>query len=99
VVWDRKTGARRGQLAGHVSVVQDGDFIEDELFVSVALDHTAILWDVSTGQPLLRLSDVDHLVVTGDRRSVALVGSAGVRVWSPRAPIPELSALPAPRAK
>jgi hypothetical protein len=42
---------------------------------------------------LTKFHDVDAMVVSGDRRSVALVGATGVRIWSPRAPVPDLDAL------
>jgi WD40 repeat protein len=93
VVWDRTSGARLGQLEGHADLVQGGEFIDDRLFVSVAANHTALIWDVETGRPLTKLQDVDTVVVSEDRRSVALVGETGVRVWSPRTPAPDLGAL------
>jgi hypothetical protein len=38
-------------------------------------------------------------VFSDDRRSVALVGATGVRIWSPRAPAPDLDALRALHSK
>ena len=73
--------------------VQDGEFIDDRLFVSTARDHTAIVWDVTTARPLTSFPGVDGMVVSGDRRSVAFISKTGVRIWSPRAPTPDLSAL------
>jgi len=94
-VWDRVSGARKGQLEGHSALVDDGEFLNDQIFVSIARNHTAFVWDVGTTRPLMTFHDVGTMVFASDRRSVALVGSTGVRVWSPRLPPPDLDALPA----
>jgi hypothetical protein len=39
------------------------------------------------------------MVVSDDRRAVALIGAAGVRVWSPRAHAPDPDPLRADRLK
>ncbi|HSK04493.1 MAG TPA: WD40 repeat domain-containing protein, partial [Kofleriaceae bacterium] len=92
-VWSRTSGARLRQLDGHSDLVRDGDFIDDQLFVSIAWNHTALVWDVAAARPLMTFHDVDAMVVSGDRRAVALIGAAGVRVWTPRAPAPVPDAL------
>jgi len=92
-VWDRASGARRGQLEGHTALLQQGEFIDDRIFVSTARDHTAIVWDVTTARPLTSFPGVDGMVVSGDRRTVAFIGVTGVCIWSPRTPVPDLSAL------
>jgi WD40 repeat protein len=92
-VWDRASGARIGQLEGHAALARDGEFLNDQIFVSLAADHTALVWDVAAARPLMSFHDVDTMVFASDRRSVALVGSTGVRVWSPRLPPPDLDAL------
>ena len=94
-IWDRTSGARLGQLEGHSDLVREGEFLDDQIFVSIAWNHTALVWDVVTARALLTFRDVDAMVVAPDRRSVALVGATGVRVWSPRVPPPDLDALPA----
>lgn len=92
-IWDRATGARLGQLEGHSDLVKDGDFIDDRIFVSIAGNHTALAWDVEARRPLTTFRDVDAIAFSDDRRSVALVGAAGVRIWTPRAPAPDLDAI------
>jgi WD40 repeat protein len=92
-VWDRASGQRLGQLEGHSDLVRDGEFIDDRIFISLAWNHTALVWDVVTKRPLMAFRDVDAMVVAPDRRSVALVGAKGVRVWSPRSPSPDLDVL------
>jgi WD40 repeat protein len=93
IVWDGATRRQVGELHGHQDLVQDGEFIDNQLFVSVARDHTALVWDVVSRRPLMKLDDVDLLVFSEDRRSIALVGTTGVRIWSPRAPLPDLDAI------
>jgi len=92
-VWDLDSGARRGQLDGHTALLLQGEFIDDRIFVSTARDHTAIVWDVTTARPLTSFHGVDGMVVSGDRRTVALIGVTGVRIWSPSMPVPDLGAL------
>jgi len=92
-VWDRTSGKRIGQIEGHAALVQGGEFLNDQIFVSIALDHTAFVWDVGTARPLMTFHDVDTMVFANDLRSVALVGATGVHVWSPRLPSPDLDAL------
>ncbi|MCW5809175.1 MAG: WD40 repeat domain-containing protein, partial [Deltaproteobacteria bacterium] len=82
VVWDYRTGVQTSFLA-HSAVVDHGAFIADRLFVTVAQDRSALLWDVATARPLARVLDVDTIAVAPDRTSVALIGAAGVRVWAP----------------
>jgi WD40 repeat protein len=94
-VWDRRTGTRLGQLEGHSDYVTDGEFIDDQLFASVASNHTALIWDLAARRPLTTFRNVDALAISDDRRTVALVGATGVRVWTPRVPVPDLAALPA----
>jgi hypothetical protein len=98
-VWSRTSGALLRQLEGHSDLVRDGDFIDDQLFVSIAWNHTALVWDVAAARPLMTFHDVDAMVVSDDRRAVALIGAAGVRVWSPRAHAPDPDALRADRLK
>jgi WD40 repeat protein len=95
VVWARASGAKITQLEGHSDLVTDGEFLDDRIFVTLASNHTAIVWDIATAQPLMKFDDVDAMGVSDDRRSIALIGATGVRVWSPRAPVPDLGALPA----
>jgi WD40 repeat protein len=92
-VWDRRSGARLAQLEGHSDLAADGVFIDDRLFVSIALNQAVIVWDVAAAQALMTFHDVRELAISDDRRSVAFVGAAGVRLWSPRAPSPDLEAL------
>jgi len=94
-IWNRASGARIGQLEGHAALVVNGEFLNDQIFVSIAADHTAFVWDVAAARPLMTFHDVDTMVFANDLRSVALVGATGVRVWSPRLPPPDLDALPA----
>src|SRR6185295_13627665 len=58
-IWDRTTGAQIGQLVGHSDLVKDGDFIDDQLFVTIAGNHTVLVWDVAAGRPLTTFHDVD----------------------------------------
>jgi WD40 repeat protein len=95
-IWDRATGAPRGRLEGHTDLVKDGDFIDREIFVSIAGNHTALVWDMVASRPIAKFHDVEAIAFADDRRTVALVGATGVRLWSPRTPVPELGALPAP---
>jgi len=92
-VWDRTSGARNGQLDGHSAPLRDGEFLDDQIFVSIAWNHTALVWDVAAARPLMTLPDVETMTFANDRRSVAIVGATGVRVWSPRLPPPDLDAL------
>jgi len=87
-MWESRTGSRIGTLEGHGQWVRDGAFIDDRIFISRDQDHKALVWDVASARPILTFDDVRSLVVSADRRSVALVGSSGVRVWSPRMPAP-----------
>jgi WD40 repeat protein len=98
-IWDRASGARIGLLEGHSNLVWDGDLLDDRLFVSVAMNHTALVWDLAAARPLTRFHDVDAMAVSEDRRSVALVGPTGVRIWSPRAPVPDLDTLRVPTTR
>jgi WD40 repeat protein len=92
-VWDLTSGARKGLLEGHPALVQDGEFINDQTFVSIAANHTAFVWDVAAARPLMTFHDVDAMAFAQDLRSVAIVGATGVRVWSPRVPPPDLDEL------
>jgi WD40 repeat protein len=92
-VWDRANGARLRQLEGHSDLVRDGAFLGDRLFLSLAWNGTAIVWDVDSGRALTRFHEVDELAFSEARRAVALVGATGVRIWSPDAPVPDLDAL------
>jgi WD40 repeat protein/serine/threonine protein kinase len=92
-IWDGRSGARKGQLDGHSALVRDGGFIHDQIFVSIAWNHTAFVWDVAAARPLMTFHDVETMVFSNDLRSVAIVGATGVRVWSPRLPPPDLDAL------
>jgi WD40 repeat protein len=92
-IWDRATGARRDQLDGHSAPVTAGEFLSDQLFVSIALNHVALVWDVAAARPLMTFHDADAMAFSHDRRSVAFVGATGVRVWSPRVPPPDLEVL------
>jgi WD40 repeat protein len=94
-VWDRKTGVRIRQLEGPSDLVKSGEFLDDQLFISLALNRIAIVSDVATGRALTKFHDVDALAVSPDRSSVALISTSGIRMWSPRAPVPDLDALPA----
>ena len=98
-IWNRASGTRIGQLEGHEALVRDGEFLNDQIFVSIALDHTAFVWDVAAARPLMTFHDVDTMVFANDLRSVALVGATGVRLWSPRLPPPDLDALRALHVK
>jgi hypothetical protein len=73
--------------------VRDGAFLDDRLFLSLAWNRTAIVWDVDSGRPLTRFHEVDEIAFSEPRRAVALVGVTGVRIWSPGAPVPDLDAL------
>ena len=90
---DDKSSSREGQG------VLNGEFLNDQIFVSIAADHTAFVWDVAAAQPLMTFHDVNTMVFANDLRSVALVGATGVRVWSPRLPPPDLDALQALHVK
>jgi WD40 repeat protein len=92
-VWDLTSGARKRQLEGHSALVIEGQFLDDQIFVSIALNHTAFVWDVVAGRPLMAFHDASTMVFADDLRSVAIVGAMGVRVWSPRMPPPDLDAL------
>jgi WD40 repeat protein len=92
-VWDRASGARLHQLEGHSDLVRDGAFLGDRLFLSLAWNRTAIVWDVDSGRALTRFHEVDEIAVSEARGTVALVGATGVRIWTPRTPVPDLDAL------
>jgi WD40 repeat protein len=92
-VWDLASGARKRQLEGHSAPVQDGQFLDDQIFVSIAWNHTAFVWDVATARQLMAFQDVDAMVFADDLRSVAIIGATGVRLWSPRLPPLDLDAL------
>jgi WD40 repeat protein len=88
-VWNRRTGAQIGRLEGHTDLVRAGAFLSDQLFVSMAGNHTVLVWDVAARRPLVAFHDVEALAFPDDRRNVALIGPTGVRLWSPIAPVPE----------
>jgi WD40 repeat protein/serine/threonine protein kinase len=92
-VWDLASGARKRQLEGHSAPVQDGQFLNDQIFVSIAWNHTAFVWDVATARQLMAFQDVDAMVFADDLRSVAIIGATGVRLWSPRLPPLDLDAV------
>jgi WD40 repeat protein len=98
-LWDRTSGVPKLQLEGHPALVLDGEFLSDQLFVSVMINHTALVWDLVAARPLMTFHDVEMMVFADDRRSVAIIGATGVRVWSPRMPVPDLDALQALHAK
>ncbi|HWU88698.1 MAG TPA: hypothetical protein VN253_15635, partial [Kofleriaceae bacterium] len=93
-IWDRTTGAQLGQLEGHSDAVRNGEFLDDRIFISIAANHIALVWDVQAARALTTFHDVGSLVSSPDRRWVALIGPTGVRVWSPRFPVPDLDGLP-----
>jgi hypothetical protein len=45
----------------------------------------------------MKLHGVDAMAISEDRSAVALIGATGVRIWSPRAPVPDLDTLRALR--
>ncbi|HSK05365.1 MAG TPA: hypothetical protein VK932_29150 [Kofleriaceae bacterium] len=92
-VWNRADGARLHQLEGHSDLVRDGTFLGDRLFLSLAWNRTAIVWDVDSGRALTRFHEVDEIAFSEPRGAVALVGATGVRIWTPHAPVPDLDAL------
>jgi len=57
------------------------------------------VWDLVTARPLTTFHDADKMVFSSDRRSVALVGTTGVRLWSPRFPVPSADELQALHVK
>jgi WD40 repeat protein len=93
-VWNLTGGAQKHQLEGHAAPLRDGEFLDDQIFVSIEWNHTAFVWDVVAARPLMTFHDVDAMVFSNDRRSVAIVGPTGVRLWSPRMPSPDLEVLP-----
>jgi WD40 repeat protein/serine/threonine protein kinase len=98
-VWNLTSGLRQGQLEGHAALLRDGEFLDDQIFVSIAWNHTAFVWDIVAARLLMTFQDVDTMVFSDDRRSVAIVGPTGVRLWSPRMPSPDLELLPGLREK
>jgi WD40 repeat protein len=98
-IWDRTSGAQIAQLEGHSNAVIQGELIDDRIFVSLAWNRVAFVWDVAAARPLATFRDIDAIAVTEDRREVAFVSAAGVRIWSPRAPTPDLDALRGLRAR
>jgi len=92
-VWNLGTGAPIKQLEGQFGLVLDGEFLDDQIFLAHTTNSTVVVWDVVTARVLMALDDVDAMTVADDRRTVAFVGPAGVRIWSPRLPAPDLAAL------
>jgi len=90
---DRESRARVIDFEGYSDLVKDGGFIDDRLFVSMAWNHTALVWDLASMRPLLTFHDVDAMAISDDRHTVAFAGTTGVRLWSPRTPTPDLDSL------
>jgi len=84
-VWSHATRAKLGDLEGHTDEVFDARFLDDRLLISLAFNGTALVWDLETRRPLASFQGVEELLVTPDRRHVALLSRGGVRLWSPPA--------------
>jgi len=98
-IWNRTTDVPIGQLEGHTDLVEEGEFLSDQLFVSRAGNHNVLVWDVAAARALMEFQNVEAMAFAADRRSVAFISATGVRLWSPRMPPPDLDALRALHVK
>ena len=73
--------------------MHDADFTPDGLRLATAsLDQTVRLWDLSTGQEILKWNEAAICVsigfVSGGRRLIYATGDRMIRVWD-ATPLPE----------
>ena len=85
--WDFGEQSEAGVLEGHAGPVNAVGFVGNTRAVSASDDGTAIIWDLTTGNPLVRLEGHGHkvmgLAVSADGRQIATAGwDHAVRLWN-----------------
>ncbi len=90
-IWDRDSLVELGTLDGHTDFVSQGKFISNELFVTVARDATARVWDIASRRELRVLPGTTDIAVSRQQPAVILAIVGGVREWFPRTPQPGAS--------
>ena len=92
-ILDAETAREVWSLKGHAIRVDDADFTPDGLRLATAsLDQTVRLWDLSTGQEILKWNEPAHCLsigfVSGGRRLIGATSNRRIRVWD-ATPLPE----------
>jgi WD40 repeat protein len=92
-ILDAETAREVWSLKGHALRVEDADFTPDGLRLATAsLDQTVRLWDLSTGQEILKWNEAGHCLaigfVSGGRRLIGATSDRRIRVWD-ATPLPE----------
>jgi WD40 repeat protein len=92
-ILDAETARDVWSLKGHALRVDDADFTPDGLRLATAsFDQTVRLWDLSTGQEILKWNEAGHCLaigfVSGGRRLIGATGNRRIRVWD-ATPLPE----------
>ncbi len=92
-ILDAETAREVWSLKGHALRVEDADFTPDGLRLATAsLDQTVRLWDLSTGQEILKWNEAGHCLsirfVSDGRRLIGATSDRRIRVWD-ATPLPE----------
>jgi WD40 repeat protein len=92
-ILDAETARELWCLKGHAQRVDDADFTPDGLrLASASLDQTVRLWDLSTGQEILKWNEPAPCLsigfASGGRRLIGATGNRRIRVWD-ATPLPE----------
>ena len=92
-ILDAENAREIWSLKGHTLVVGNAVFSPDGLRLATASnDETVRLWDLGTGQEILKLSDAGYLerirFVSNGRRLIVASPYRGIRVWD-ATPLPE----------
>jgi WD40 repeat protein/tRNA A-37 threonylcarbamoyl transferase component Bud32 len=92
-ILDAETAREVWSLKGHSLRVEDADFTPDGLRLATAsFDQTVRLWDLSTGQEILKWNEAGHCLsigfVSGGRRLIGAMSNGRIRVWD-ATPLPE----------
>jgi WD40 repeat protein len=92
-ILDAETAREVWSLKGHALRVEDADFTPDGLRLATAsLDQTVRLWDLNTGQEILKWNEPAHCLsigfVSDGRRLIGATSNRRIRVWD-ATPLPE----------
>jgi WD40 repeat protein len=92
-ILDAATAREVWSLKGHALRVEDADFTRDGLRLATAsLDQTVRIWDLSTGQEILKWNEPGHCLsirfIAGGRRLIGATSDRRIRVWD-ATPLPE----------